>query len=92
MVLIKERISLMHRWKTLTLTILECQSNACLGQIKRQASELEAAPLDLARQCPKHGRAYNSLYSIPGLERLTTIEFLVKCPEIRSLSRKNRKP
>ncbi len=57
-------------------------------QIKRQLAELEAALLDLARQCPKRARAFDILCSIPGLGRVTAVAILVECPEIGTLTRK----
>ncbi|MFZ3585252.1 IS110 family transposase, partial [Loktanella sp. DJP18] len=65
--LIKERTRLLNRSKTQSLAILKRQAKVRLEQIKRQLAELEAALLDLARQCPKRARAFDILCSIPGL-------------------------
>ena len=88
MALIKERTRLLNRSKTQSLTVLKRQSRARLEQIKRQLAELEAALLDLARQCPKRARAFDILRSIPGLGRITAVAILVKCPEIGTMTRK----
>lgn len=88
MALIKERTRLMNRSKTQSLALLKRQSKARLEQIKRQLTELEAALLDLTRQCPKRARAFDILCSIPGLGRVTAVAILVECPEIGTLTRK----
>jgi transposase len=88
MALIKERTRLLNRSKTQSLALLERQSKARLEQIKRQLTELEAALLDLTRQCPKRARAFDILCSIPGLGRVTAVAILVECPEIGTLTRK----
>jgi transposase len=86
--LIKERTRLLNRSKTQSLAILKRQAKVRLEQIKRQLAELEAALLDLARQCPKRARAFDILCSIPGLGRITAVAILVECPEIGTLTRK----
>ena len=88
MALIKERTRLLNRSKTQSLALLKRQSKARLEQIKRQLTELEAALLDLTRQCPKRARAFDILCSIPGLGRVTAVAILVECPEIGTLTRK----
>jgi len=88
MALIKERTRLLNRSKTQTLAILKSQSKTRLGQIKRQLTELEAALLDLMRQCPKRARAFDILRSIPGLGRVTAVAILIECPEIGTMERK----
>ena len=88
MALIKERTRLLNRSKTQSLALLKRQSKARLEQIKRQLTALEAALLDLTRQCPKRARAFDSLCSIPGLGRVTAVAILVECPEIGTLTRK----
>lgn len=88
MALIKERTRLLNRSKTQSLALLKRQSKARLEQIKRQITELEAALLDLTRQCPKRARAFDILCSIPGLGRVTAVAILVECPEIGTLTRK----
>lgn len=88
MALIKERTRLLNRSKTQSLTVLKRQSKARLEQIKRQLAELEAALMDLVRQCPKRARAFDILCSIPGLGRVTAVGILVECPEIGTMSRK----
>ena len=86
--LIKDRTRLMNRLKTQTLTLTKRQSKARIEQIKRQLAELEAALLQLLRECPKHARAFDILCSIPGLGRVTAAAILIECPEIGTLSRK----
>lgn len=88
MALIKERTRLLNRSKTQSLALLKRQSKARLEQIKRQLTELEAALLDLTRQCPKRARAFDILCSIPGLGRVTAVAILVECPEIGTMDRK----
>ncbi len=88
MALIKERTRLLNRSKTQSLALLKRQSKARIEQIKRQLTELEAALLDLTRQCPKRARAFDILCSIPGLGRVTAVAILVECPEIGTLTRK----
>lgn len=88
MALIKERTRLLNRSKTQSLALLKRQSKARLEQIKRQLTELEAALLDLTRQCPKRARAFDILCSIPGLGPVTAVAILVECPEIGTLTRK----
>jgi transposase len=88
MALIKERTRLLNRSKTQSLALLKRQSKARLEQIKHQLNELEAALLDLTRQCPKRARAFDILCSIPGLGRVTSVAILVECPEIGTLTRK----
>ncbi|MFZ3585567.1 transposase, partial [Loktanella sp. DJP18] len=74
--------------KTQSVAILKRQAKGRLEQIKRQLAELDAALLDLARQCPKRARAFDILCSIPGLGRITAVAILVECPEIGTLTRK----
>lgn len=88
MALVKERTRLLNRSKTQSLTLLKRQSKARLEQIKRQLTELEAALLDLTRQCPRRARAFDILCSIPGLGSVTAVAILVECPEIGTLTRK----
>ena len=80
--------NLVHSLKTQTLTLTKRQSKARIEQIKRQLAELEAALLQLLRECPKHARAFDILCSIPGLGRVTAAAILIECPEIGTLSRK----
>ncbi|MDZ4134005.1 MAG: transposase, partial [Paracoccaceae bacterium] len=86
--LIKDRTRLMNRLKTQTLTLTKRQTKARIEQIKRQLAELEAALLQLLRECPKRARAFDILCSIPGLGRVTAAAILIECPEIGTLSRK----
>ncbi|MGX0904305.1 transposase [Roseovarius sp. MBR-79] len=86
--LIKDRTRLMNRLKTQTLTLTKRQTKARIEQIKRQLAELEAALLQLLRECPKRARAFDILCSIPGLGRVTAATILIECPEIGTLSRK----
>lgn len=88
MALIRERTRLLNRSKTQSLALLKRQFRARLEQIKRQLTELEPAPMDLVRQCPKRARAFDVPCSIPGLGRVTAVAVLVECPEISTLSRK----
>jgi len=86
--LIKDRTRLMNRQKTQTLTLTKRQTKARIEQIKRQLAEIEAALLQLLRQCPKRVRALDILCSIPGLGQITAVAILVECPEIGTLTRK----
>ena len=88
MALIKERTRLLNRSKTQSLALLKRQSKARLEQIKRQLTEIEAALLDLTRQCPKRARSFDILCSIPWLGRVTAVAILIECPEIGTLTRK----
>ena len=88
MALIKERTRLLNRSKTQTLPLLKRQSKARLEQVKRQLLEMEEALLDLLLRCPKRGRAFEVLCSIPGLGRITAIAIIVECPEIGTMTRK----
>jgi len=78
----------MNRLKTQTLTLTKRQTKARIEQIKRQLAELEAALLQLLRDCPKRARAFDILCSIPGLGQITAVAILIECPEIGTLNRK----
>jgi len=88
MTLIKALTRLLNRSKTHSMALPKRQLRARLEQIKRQRTEMDAALLDLTRQCPKRARSFDSLCSIPGLGRVTAVVFLFECPEIGALTRK----
>jgi len=55
----------------------ERQTKARIERIKRQLTDLEAALLQLLRECPKRAPAFDILFSIPGQGQVSAVAILI---------------
>jgi len=86
--LIKDRIRIRNRQRSLTIALLKRQAKARFKQLESQIAQVDEAIAELLQSSPETARATEIICSIPGLSKVSAAALLIEMPELGTLSQK----